>query len=1514
MADKALVLKLTADGSGLTATLRDASGKLREFTLNADAANKQVGKSARDARAELDSAADAGSRFGEKIGLAIAAVTGGFFALVAHSINLAEETGKLATQLGTTSEFISTLGFAAEQNGSKVGVMNTALEALAGNAAKAAGSARLPKAAFEAIGVSVLDASGKLRSLDELLPQIAAKFASYADGPAKAELAIRLFGEQGAALIPTLNTLGEEGLAKATQRAQEFGQVISTEATESATRFKDQTGALKADLTGLANNFSQAVLPTVLNIVSAFTNAGDSAADSRSKFDGVNTVLRAGAKIAVLVVAGIQEVGAAVGAIGDRINAFATVSKLRVQQLYVFMSVAAQAGLSAGEQAAAAFEKRNASSFAAALNQMKASVSAFDSSLNAIGKGVSDKFDAINGKLKDTATTSNAAAGAAGKLPAPIAAAGRASGTAADEGKRLVESLERQAATFGLSKDASNYYTIAVTSMTAAERVRAQAAANQITIQQDIANAVKGSANAYNDLVKIGKSLDTQDAALTLKLKGMDGAHVAFETTLKKIQAAYKATIDAGGDVGNAYKQMQADIAGANKVLNDTESTGALDKVNSLLSQFEEKSPFDKLIDDAHEFRDALKEALAAGNGPEAKRLQEALDKIHNSIAIGVVDASSAALRGLQSFAKQGSKEFAVLEIAADSLAITHAILDVLAAGSLPPPAGFVAMATMAATVAPLLAQIGASINGVSGSGFTDTAAQRQETQGTGTVLGDSKAQSESIANASKITADATSKLVGINTGMLRALQSLQAGIDSATVMLAHGAGTADFSGMNLSVGAIGGGSSLIDPLGIGMHDPLFKSLFGGKSKVTDQGIEIFAGALTDLINGIAVGAYQEVQSKTWAFGSTHTKTGLQDVSDDFNKQFQLVIGSIVDTVREGAKALGLLPADVEAAIAAFRIEETKISLKDLSAEDQEKAIEAVFSQIFDGLAGSVVPFIDQFQQVGEGLGETLVRVATEVQVTQEALKQLGLAVDTTDPEKFAQISDGLIQMSGGINAFIESMNSFVSDFAPNSVKFDTASDALKSALDQVGLTLPTTRDGFYVLMQSLDATTDAGRKQISTLLGLTDVANQYYDLLDKRQQAARDKQAEVASLDAELGKSSAIINQLHQIQQWSIDEAAKLNALAKSAGLAGASEAELTKVQEVAAQRAAQAIAALKNAILSDAAKLGYVDTLDSLNQKIADLQSQAGSAAGAIGGAADNIAAAADSLNLQISDLSPYSDQKKLDLALHGLRSGTVSADDVLQIGRRLYSSGDDYNKLFDQVLSIQHTGSATGNTSGGNATDNAQLQALIAQRDAMEKADRREQAKNVAQEIADLAQSEGESVADVAAELGINLDDIAKDLGVSNDKVADYIEGLEKQDISGTFVDASGNIIDAIQLQTNQLVDAITGKTTLLGATVQPIVDPGKPLPSGTTLVPPDPPSTGNNGGAGAGPGTGNGTQPGRGTGGALPQDQAAIALLARIADAVGVTADFTIKTNRTLTDSSLKREAFAARGTL
>lgn len=591
----------------------------------------------------------------------------------------------------------------------------------------------------------------------------------------------------------------------------------------------------------------------------------------------------------------------------------------------------------------------------------------------------------------------------------------------------------------------------------------------------------------------------------------------------------------------------------------------SFEEVQEILDEFggDTDSPILKMIDDLGVMQDELEKVSdacdKAFDPARADELRVAIGKMSAKLQVETIGGYKALLGAAQAFTEEGSKGFqamelgmAALSIAQDIIALKAAVTAVLSQGQGDPYTAFGRMAAMAAAVAPFLASIGVTLAGIGGGGggFSDTAGQRQATQGTGTVLGDAEADSESIVNAVEITADASEKLVGLNRGMLRALIQLQDNIGSATTMLARGAGDAEFSALPSIDQSVLGNPSW----------SLFSRFFGGSAEVTDQGIRIGGGSLSD----IDISAFQEVQSRSWRFGSRRTRTEFQDVDDEFESQFQLIIDSIVDTVREGALALGLLPAEIEAALESFRIAEINISLMDLTAEEQQRELEAVFSAIFDGLAEHVVPFIGQFQQVGEGLGETLVRVATSVQVVQEAMRYLGLAIDETDPEKFAQISVALIEAAGGIDEFISGMTAFADAFAPDSFRLEAATTALSEAFAEVGLTIPATRDGIWELMQSLDATTEAGRAQIATLLRLAGVADEYYDLLEDSTESAAEAAERAAEAMEELDRLlnslasdgwSEPIQQLMRLEEQYREHVARINELAEASGRAAVAE-----------------------------------------------------------------------------------------------------------------------------------------------------------------------------------------------------------------------------------------------------------------------------------------------------------------------------------------------------------------------
>ena len=167
------------------------SANIAQFTSAMD-------KAAYVSQQRMDSMVKSVKAAGAMVGGALAAGAGAFAVQMRSIVNSADETGKAAQKLGMTTEALSGLRYAAQMSGVDAAKLSEGINKL--NAAAANGNE-----AFSAMGLSVKNADGSLKTSDVLLKEVAGKFASYRDGAEKSALAQKLFGESGAQLIPLLN-------------------------------------------------------------------------------------------------------------------------------------------------------------------------------------------------------------------------------------------------------------------------------------------------------------------------------------------------------------------------------------------------------------------------------------------------------------------------------------------------------------------------------------------------------------------------------------------------------------------------------------------------------------------------------------------------------------------------------------------------------------------------------------------------------------------------------------------------------------------------------------------------------------------------------------------------------------------------------------------------------------------------------------------------------------------------------------------------------------------------------------------------------------------------------------------------------------------------------------------------------------------------------------------------------------------------------------------------------------
>lgn len=185
---------------------------------------------------------------------------GGLLAFSNGTLKTADEVGKLAKQLGTTSEELSTLTFATTQSGASQDDLRLALRRTARGIDQAEQGVGTYGKKLQELGIATRDSNGEMRSSTDVLKDIGDLFKTLPDGPTKTALAFELLGDNGQRLVPLLNE-GSAGMAALQDRARELGLEISTKTAEDAAYFNDRLAELKGSVQGLGNTIISDALP-----------------------------------------------------------------------------------------------------------------------------------------------------------------------------------------------------------------------------------------------------------------------------------------------------------------------------------------------------------------------------------------------------------------------------------------------------------------------------------------------------------------------------------------------------------------------------------------------------------------------------------------------------------------------------------------------------------------------------------------------------------------------------------------------------------------------------------------------------------------------------------------------------------------------------------------------------------------------------------------------------------------------------------------------------------------------------------------------------------------------------------------------------------------------------------------------------------------------------------------------------------------------------------------------------
>ena len=209
---------------------------------------------------------------------------GAFTRFIKGAIDSADSFGKLEDQTGIAANTLQAYVNAGKLAGIEQATIDKGLRRLSQSMREADQGVATYSDSFNALGLSVRDSEGNLKSNEQVLGEIADRFADMPDGATKAALAMEIFGRSGASMINMLN--GGSAAIK------ELNYEVSDNFAQNAEFFNDQIALLSIKFDGFRKQLTDALLPTLNNLLSMFSEIFNADQDFDAFFQGVEVGLK----------------------------------------------------------------------------------------------------------------------------------------------------------------------------------------------------------------------------------------------------------------------------------------------------------------------------------------------------------------------------------------------------------------------------------------------------------------------------------------------------------------------------------------------------------------------------------------------------------------------------------------------------------------------------------------------------------------------------------------------------------------------------------------------------------------------------------------------------------------------------------------------------------------------------------------------------------------------------------------------------------------------------------------------------------------------------------------------------------------------------------------------------------------------------------------------------------------------------------------------------------------------
>jgi len=239
---------------------------------------------------------------------------GAFVGLVKGAIDSADAFGKMSDQTGIAANTLQAYVNAGKLAGVSQETIDKGLKRLAQSMREADQGVATYKDSFDSLGISVRGTDGTFKTSEQVLGEVADRFATMENGATKAAISMEIFGRSGANLINLLNG-GAASL-------EEFNYAVSDEFAQNAEFFNDQIAVLAIQFDGFRKQLTDALLPSLNTIVGVFSELFSAENDFSGFFKAIEIGIR-GISIGIFAtVKLVDEIIRVLGTAAQRVQGF----------------------------------------------------------------------------------------------------------------------------------------------------------------------------------------------------------------------------------------------------------------------------------------------------------------------------------------------------------------------------------------------------------------------------------------------------------------------------------------------------------------------------------------------------------------------------------------------------------------------------------------------------------------------------------------------------------------------------------------------------------------------------------------------------------------------------------------------------------------------------------------------------------------------------------------------------------------------------------------------------------------------------------------------------------------------------------------------------------------------------------------------------------------------------------------------------------------------------------------